>query len=201
MRVIAGQYKGRPLKAPKGDGTRPTTDRVKETLMSSLMSAYGSFEGARVLDAFAGSGALGIECLSRGASCAHFFERDRTALAALRANISALGVSSERARVFAADVMKNPPLIGSSRYDIVFLDPPYAYPAADVLSLVRALFARGRLAEDAIVSYEHDAATDIAAFLRDGDAEMDILATKRFGGTVIDLLSVSPAGSDSYNRI
>ena len=73
MRIIAGEFRGRTIKAPKGDGTRPTTDRVRESLMSAVNSACGGFEGATVLDAFAGSGALGLEALSRGAACAHFF--------------------------------------------------------------------------------------------------------------------------------
>lgn len=188
MRVISGIYRGRPLKAPKGDGTRPTTDRVKETLMSTLVSAYGPLEGAHILDAFAGSGALGIECLSRGAASAHFFERDRTALSALRANVESLGIPTERARVFKADVMKNPPVFGAVPYDIVFLDPPYAYDPADVLGLVRTLAENGRLSEDAVVSYEHDAATAIISDLGKSGLEMDACASKRFGGTVIDLL-------------
>ena len=75
MRIIAGQYRGRQLKTLKGSNTRPTTDRVREALMSSLFSARGGFEGACVLDAFAGSGALGLECLSRGASFAIFANR------------------------------------------------------------------------------------------------------------------------------
>ena len=187
MRVISGIYRGRPLKAPKGSGTRPTTDRVKETLMSSLISAYGSFEGAHVLDAFAGSGALGIECLSRGAANAQFFERDRAALEALKSNIAALRIPSERARVFKADVMKNPPVFGAVPFDIVFLDPPYAYEAADVLALVRSLADAGRLSANAVVSYEHDASTAIMPYLGKNALDMQILSSKRFGGTVIDL--------------
>lgn len=191
MRIIAGDFKGRPLRAPKGSGTRPTTDRVKEALMSSLISAYGSLEGARVLDAFAGSGALGIECLSRGAVSAHFFEKDRTALAALNPNVDMLGLSKERARVFKADVMKNPPLMGVSQYDIVFLDPPYAYQAEDILGLVDALRERGRIADDAIISYEHAASDDLEAFLATREQRMEIITSKRFGDTVIDLLQYS----------
>lgn len=191
MRIIAGDFKGRPLRAPKGSGTRPTTDRVKEALMSSLISAYGSLEGARVLDAFAGSGALGIECLSRGAVSAHFFEKDRTALAALNPNVDMLGLSKERARVFKADVMKNPPLMGVSQYDIVLLDPPYAYQAEDVLGLVDALRERGRIADDAIISYEHAASDDLEAFLATREQRMEIITSKRFGDTVIDLLQYS----------
>lgn len=188
MRIIAGQFKGRNLRAPKGTGTRPTTDRVKESLMSALMSAYGPFEGTHVLDAFAGSGALGIECLSRGAATVHFFEKDRTALMALNPNVDMLGLPKERARVFKADVMKNPPLMGALRYDIVFLDPPYAFAKEDVLGLVDALKERGRLAEDAVISYEHDAADNLEEYLATRQHKMDVLASKRFGTTVIDLL-------------
>lgn len=188
MRVITGIYRGRPLKAPKGSGTRPTTDRVKETLMSSLMSAYGPFDGAHVLDAFAGSGALGIECLSRGASSCHFFERDRAALEALRSNIETLGIPSNAARVFKSDVMKNPPIIGAVPYDIVFLDPPYAYAPEDVLALVGRLVDAKRLSDDSVISYEHDSATAIMPYLDEAGLGLRICATKRFGGTTIDLL-------------
>ncbi|MDR0515232.1 MAG: RsmD family RNA methyltransferase, partial [Coriobacteriaceae bacterium] len=96
MRVIAGEFKGRPLKAPRSDTTRPTADRVREATMSSITSARGGFEGALVLDAFAGSGALGIEALSRGAAWSCFFETDRQALRALKANIEGLSLGKER---------------------------------------------------------------------------------------------------------
>lgn len=188
MRVIAGLYKGRPLTAPKGSNTRPTTDRVKESLMSTLLSLRGSLDGAYVLDAFAGSGALGIECLSRGAASAHFFERDRAALAALRENIEKLKIPSEQARVFRSDIMKNPPLIGAVSYDIVFLDPPYAYSFDDVVGLVLKLKERGRVAQDCVISYEHAAEDDLAAFFAKQGIETDILASKRFATTVIDLV-------------
>lgn len=188
MRVIAGSYKGRPLTAPKGSNTRPTTDRVKESLMSTLLSLCGSFDGAYVLDAFAGSGALGIECLSRGAASAHFFERDRAALAALRENIEKLKIPPEQARVFRADIMKNPPLIGAVSYDIVFLDPPYAYSFDDVVGLVLKLKEHGRIAQDCVISYEHAAEDDLSAFFAKCGIEIDILASKRFATTVIDLV-------------
>lgn len=187
MRVIAGLYKGRPLDAPKGVSTRPTTDRVKESLISSIVSAYGPLDGARVLDAFAGSGALGIECLSRGAASAHFFERDKAALASLRRNVEMLGLPAERARIFRADVLKNPPAATAAPYDVVFLDPPYAFSFEEVYGLVRTLRERGCLADDAILSYEHDASHDLAAFFSVKGVAADILASKRFSKTVIDL--------------
>src|SRR3546814_2036822 len=92
MRIIAGQWRGRPLVAPKGDATRPTADRTRETLFSMLLSRIGSFEGLSVGDFFAGSGALGYEALSRGAASCVFVEKDRPALDGIRANGARLGV-------------------------------------------------------------------------------------------------------------
>ena len=88
MRVIAGQWRGRPLVAPAGQGTRPTADRTREALFSMLVSRIGSLEGLRVADLYAGSGALGIEALSRGAAQAVFVENDPAAVRAIRANLS-----------------------------------------------------------------------------------------------------------------
>jgi 16S rRNA (guanine966-N2)-methyltransferase len=94
VRIIAGEWRGRPLAAPPGMDTRPTADRVRETLFSMLTSRIGSFEGLRVADLFAGSGALGFEALSRGAATATFVESDPRALAAIRANAAKLGATS-----------------------------------------------------------------------------------------------------------
>ena len=95
MRIIAGQWRGRPLAAPKGDATRPTADRTREALFSMLTSRVGSFEDLAVADLFAGSGALGFEALSRGAASCLFVEQDRAALDALRANAEKLGVRAD----------------------------------------------------------------------------------------------------------
>ena len=122
MRVIAGEWRGRPLKAPAGQGTRPTADRTRETLFSMLASRLGSFEGLRVADLYAGSGALGLEALSRGAAHATFVENDRQALAAIRANLLAFK-AEDRADVrplFVANLAPSQP------FDLVFADPPYA---------------------------------------------------------------------------
>jgi len=93
MRIIAGTWRGRPLVAPQGDATRPTADRMRETLFSMLTSRLGSFEDLAVGDFFAGSGAMGFEALSRGAASCIFVERDRAALTAIRANAEKLGIS------------------------------------------------------------------------------------------------------------
>lgn len=129
MRVIAGEWRGRKLTAPKGDATRPTADRTRETLFSMLTSRLGSFEELRVADLFAGSGALGLEALSRGAAHCLFVEQERGALDAIRANILALEARS-RATVDTASVMSLRP--ARDPYDLILLDPPYRTGAGEV---------------------------------------------------------------------
>ena len=121
MRVIAGELRGRRLEAPKGATTRPTSDRVREATFNALTS-MDALDGAVVLDAFAGSGALGIEALSRGAARCTFVERDRAALVALRANLERLGLGAERAAVVTGDAVR----VGGD-WDLALLDPPYAF--------------------------------------------------------------------------
>jgi len=123
MRVVAGSLRGRPIVSPPGENTRPTTDRAREAVFNALHS-LGVVEGATVADLFAGSGALGIEALSRGAASCVFVERDRKALEAIRTNIDKLGLAG-RARVLAGDVSSN---LGSLRgLDLVLVDPPYDF--------------------------------------------------------------------------
>ena len=120
MRVIAGQWRGRPLDAPPGRSTRPTADRVRETLFSMLTSRLGSFEGLRVADLFAGSGALGFEALSRGAAHVTFVENDAQAAAVIRKNADRLGASVQ---VMTASALRLP---RAEAFDLVLADPPYA---------------------------------------------------------------------------
>jgi 16S rRNA (guanine966-N2)-methyltransferase len=121
MRIIAGDWRGRKLVAPKGQKTRPTTDRTRETLFSMLASRLGGFEDFRVADLYAGSGALGLEALSRGAGHATFVETDREAIKAIEANVAAFGAAS-RAAVRSMSAEKLPK---SHPFDLVFADPPY----------------------------------------------------------------------------
>ncbi|WP_440979965.1 16S rRNA (guanine(966)-N(2))-methyltransferase RsmD [Sphingomonas pseudosanguinis] len=127
MRVIAGEWRGRPLIAPKGEVTRPTADRTREALFSMLTARLGAFDGLAVGDFFAGSGALGIEALSRGAASCLFVEQDRNALDALRANLDKLGAKGD---VRATSVMA----LGPARQplDIILMDPPYGTGAGSV---------------------------------------------------------------------
>jgi 16S rRNA (guanine966-N2)-methyltransferase len=117
MRIVAGEFKGRRLRMPRGAPTRPTADRVREALFSML----GDVGGARVLDLYAGSGALGIEALSRGAASAVFVERDPRAAAAIQANLDAIGARAEVSRQDALAFVRR----DRRSYDLVFCDPPY----------------------------------------------------------------------------
>lgn len=129
MRIIAGDWRGRKLVAPKGDATRPTADRTRETLFNMLSSRLGSLEGLSVLDLFAGSGALGIEALSRGAAHCLFVEQEPDAVKAIKANISSLDART-RTTVQQGSVMSLGP--AKAAHDLIFLDPPYYTGAANV---------------------------------------------------------------------
>jgi len=128
VRIVAGKWRGRTLVVPKGEATRPTADRTREALFSMLASRVGSFDGLAVADIFAGTGALGLEALSRGCAHATFVEQDRAALAALRANIATLGAAAE---VLAAGVAA----LGPARraHDLLLFDPPYRSGGAGAL--------------------------------------------------------------------
>ena len=157
LRVIAGSARGRKLAAPPGDRVRPTKDMVREAMFSAL-HARGALVDAKVLDLFAGTGALGIEALSRGATRAVLVERDRAALDAISTNVVTLRLG-DRARVVADDVGRflRGPLPAGTPFDLVLLDPPYDTTDEDVTALLEALDAPGWLAPDAIVSVERPA--------------------------------------------
>jgi len=147
VRIIAGRWRGRILVAPKGDATRPTADRTREALFSMLTSRLGSFEGLQVADLFAGSGALGLEALSRGAASCTFVEQDRAALDALRANVAALKAIAD---IRAQSVMALAPT--TRAFDLILMDPPYATGAGQVaLDRCRRL---GLVSDTAIISIE-----------------------------------------------
>jgi 16S rRNA (guanine966-N2)-methyltransferase len=172
MRVIAGRYRGRRLKAPPGAATRPTSDRVRESLFAVLGDRV---EGARVLDLFAGSGALGIEALSRGAAEAMFVDSAPAAIRAIRANLDALGATAEVRR---ADARR---FLGGARaaarqYDLVFLDPPYGMAERLESELTAALPAV--LAPGAAVVAESDRRAPL-------ELGLPILDERRYGDTLI----------------
>jgi 16S rRNA (guanine966-N2)-methyltransferase len=156
-RIVAGQWGGRRLKTPKGDGTRPTSDRVREAMFSSLESELGGLDGCRVLDLFAGSGALGLEALSRGAGHADLVESDRQAASVIARNIAELDATEahlHRTTVerFVGDLPPEP-------YDLVLLDPPYAMGTDEVGVLLTAVVQAGAFDPDGVVMVERSTRT------------------------------------------
>ena len=184
MRVIAGDLRGRPIRAPEGPDTRPTSDRAREAVFNILLHAAWApeMEGARLLDLFAGSGALGLEALSRGAASCLFVERAEPALTAVRANIAAFKLE-DRARVLKRDATAlgerpaaEPP------FDIAFLDPPYGKGLGE--QALAALLSGGWLAEGAVVVFERgsdEAPLSIAGF--------EVMDERRYGAAAMLILA------------
>ncbi len=161
MRVIAGEFRGRTLLAPKTDATRPITDRVKQSLFD-VLSPY--IEEAVVYDCFAGTGSMGLECLSRGAKHAIFFEMDRSASDMLKKNIALLKVA-DRSTIVATDLFKwftGKP--GAVPANLIFLDPPYRFlkERPDDLRALAAAYAERFLSPDGLVVFRHDAKDSLA---------------------------------------
>jgi 16S rRNA (guanine966-N2)-methyltransferase len=182
VRIVAGAAKGRRLIAPKGDDVRPTADRVKEALFSSLQPLV---PGARVLDLYAGAGGLGLEALSRGAEQVTFVERANASLTALRRNIETVGlagttvVAGEAARALRGDVPGGP-------FDLVFADPPYRLPKAELADLLADIV--GHLAPGATLVVERSA--------RDGappwPPELSPGDPRRYGDTALHRATLVP---------
>ena len=172
MRVIAGEWRGRPLKAPPGAATRPTSDRVREALFSILAAKV---PGARVLDLFAGSGALGIEALSRGAKTATFVDKAAPAIRAVGGNLEALGADGRVVRAEARRFLGGASRSGRS-YDLVFLDPPYRLDAALAAALPEAV--KAVLAPGATVVSESDRRAPL-------EIDLPIEDERRYGDTLI----------------
>jgi RNA methyltransferase, RsmD family len=155
MRVVGGALKGRRLATPKSDAIRPTTDRARESLFNILEHAYpGSIEGARVLDLFSGTGALGIEAISRGAAYCLFVEQDIAARALIRENVEALGLQG-CTRIFRRDATHMGPIGTMQPFRLVFADPPYGKGLGE--KAVASLLAGGWLEKGALVVVEETA--------------------------------------------
>ena len=162
-RVIAGEAGGRRLAVPPGTTTRPTSDRAREGLFASLLSELGTFDGRRVLDLYAGSGAIGLEALSRGAERVRLVESDPRAAAVIKANVAAVGLPGATVTVDRVERLLSRPPAGSGaaasasaeagRYDVVLADPPYALAEAAV-TRVLTLLEGGWLADGALVVIE-----------------------------------------------
>ena len=159
-RIVAGAWGGRRLETPKGEVTRPTSDRVREAMFSSLVSELGGLDGCRVLDLFAGSGALGLEALSRGAGHADLVESDKHAAAVIARNIAQLGATEARlhrttVERFVGDLPPDP-------YDLVLLDPPYDLGTDQVGALLSAIVQVRAFDPDGVVMVERSSRTSFA---------------------------------------
>ena len=176
MRIIAGEWRGRTILPPPGTSTRPTGDRVRETLFSMLASRLGTFEGLRVADLFAGSGALGFEALSRGADWATFVENDPAAAAAIRKNAERLG-SADRIDLIGGSALALP---RAEPFGLIFADPPSA--SGSGTAVVDAVIAAGCLAPHAWMSVETER----------GDAvdsrALEVVTTREIGRARLTLL-------------
>jgi 16S rRNA (guanine966-N2)-methyltransferase len=185
MRIIAGRHRGRKLLPPEGDVTRPVTDRVKQSLFDILSPLLPN---ARVYDCFAGTGSMGLECLSRGAAAVKFFEADRSAVARLKKNVDAMD-DEKRCQIVSGDLFRwferdGPPAEGD-RVDLIFLDPPYRFlrERRDDLVHLAEKFARVHLRPEGTVVFRHDA----------GDAlelpPLNRYDLREYGGMTLEFLS------------
>ncbi|MFF9345685.1 16S rRNA (guanine(966)-N(2))-methyltransferase RsmD [Streptomyces sp. NPDC014734] len=175
-RVIAGSAGGRRLAVPPGTGTRPTSDRAREGLFSTWESLLGSLDGIRIADLYAGSGAVGLEALSRGAAHALLVETDPRAARVVRDNVRTLGLPGAEVRTGRAEQIASGPA-PAHPYDVVFLDPPYAVTDGDLGEILITLRAQGWLTADALVTVERS--TRGGAF--DWPEGFEPLRSRRYG--------------------
>lgn len=176
-RIVAGSLGGRRLAVP-ARGTRPTSERVREAMFSAICARI-DLAGSRVLDCYAGSGALGIEALSRGAGFATFVESDRRAATVLAENLAALGLPAAEVRSTTVEALAagTPELA----YDLLVADPPYALPARSLSAVLAALAAHGWLAAGALLAVERPA----RAGELDWPGDVETITTKRYGDTIV----------------
>ncbi len=177
MRITSGYLKGRPLKVSQGQTTRPTSDKVRQALFNVMRSntEWSGLDDAVVLDAFAGSGALGIEALSNGAKCAYFYDKDIAALKAIRDNIKTMDLRNQ------CDVNKGSilNLDLEMSFDLVFLDPPYGRGLAGEASM--HLVQCGALSDDALIVVERDKEAPDPL-----EKEFELLSQKTYGRTIVE---------------
>jgi 16S rRNA (guanine966-N2)-methyltransferase len=186
-RIIGGTAGGRRLETPRGQTTRPTSDRVREALFSAIESRTGSLDGLRFLDLYAGSGAVGLEAWSRGAGVVTMVEHDRRTAALITRNAAALGFS--RARVVATSVSSFLAAAPAAPYDVVFSDPPYPMSDADVDADLSALADHGWLVPGALVVVERAAKRTVVTW----PAGIEEDRTRRYGETALWYGHATPA--------
>lgn len=179
MRIVGGKFKGQHLATPSGNATRPTSDRVREAIFNILEHGVADFEleGARVLDLFAGTGALGLEALSRGARYCHFIDESTPARGLIRSNADKLGVIGQ-AKIWRRDAARLGPCAPLPRFDLVFADPPYDKGLGT--KSLQALVDGGWLSTGAIVVLEESDRALVPAL-----ADLDLLDERSYGETTV----------------
>lgn len=187
MRIVAGSLRGRPLAAPTNTATRPTSDRVRESIFNILAhgAAATTLDGARVLDLFAGTGALGLEALSRGAAFTLFVEEDPSARATIRNNVEAFGLTGH-SKIFRRDATGMGPAAQMGQYDLAFLDPPYGKGLAELA--LASLASGGWLKPNAIAVVEERAGVTLA--WPSGFTPLD---ARTYGDTAVAFARYAPA--------
>ncbi|CAB4729470.1 unannotated protein [freshwater metagenome] len=193
-RIIGGSAGGRHLATPRGEATRPTSDRVREALFSALESWFGTWEGVRVLDLYAGSGALGLEACSRGAEHALLVEKDRRTAQLVAANARELGLA--RARVVGGTVRSTLAGRPEAAYDLVLSDPPYPLEDQEVDADLAALVAHGWLADEAMVVVERSRRSPEPRW----PAGFGSTRRRKYGETTLWSAVWQPGGTDQQDR-
>jgi 16S rRNA (guanine966-N2)-methyltransferase len=174
MRIVGGRFRGRALKGPSSQAVRPTSDRLRETMFNILAHAYGdAADGARVIDLFAGTGALALEALSRGATFALFVDDSAEGRALLRDNIETLGVAG-MTRIFRRDATKLGPMPPQPRFTLAFLDPPYAKGLGE--KALASLRDGGWVAQDALCVLEESSTAEVVV-----PEGFDLVETRTYG--------------------
>lgn len=187
MRIVGGEFRGRQLAAPQGRGTRPTADKLRQTLFDILAHGWGDpVTDARVLDLFAGTGALGLEALSRGAEYALFVEESASARALIRRNIETFGLTG-RTRIFRRDATRLGPAGGIAPFDLVFADPPYGKGLGE--QALASAVEGGWLAPGALAVLEGGAATEIGPV-----PGLELADTRVVGGSQVALFHLDATG-------
>jgi 16S rRNA (guanine966-N2)-methyltransferase len=193
-RIIGGAAGGRRIATPKGDSTRPTSDRVREALFSAIEAWCGSLQGLRFLDLYAGSGAVGLEAWSRGAGVVTLAEQDRRTAALIRTNATTLGFTTADVRVGSvAGTLARPP---AAPYDVVFSDPPYPLADDAVAADLAALVEHGWLVPDAMVVVERSARSPAPRW---PEGVVDV-RSRRYGETVLWYGHAAPLGRAQTDR-
>jgi 16S rRNA (guanine966-N2)-methyltransferase len=186
VRIVAGDFRGRPLATPTGPDIRPTADRVRQTVFDILAHSYGDpVPGARVLDLFAGTGAFGIEAISRGAASVLFVDDGAEARGLIRTNVEAFGLTG-RTRIFRRDATRLAEAGTVSPFTLAFADPPYGRGLGE--RALTEVVAGGWLTPDATVVLEEAAAAKIAAI-----PGLDLVESRAVGDTAVHFLAVTPS--------